>query len=378
MNRLLNYATIFDGYNAPPTPLWNGAAYVRTLGAASFTFSESVSIPINEQYAGTVVFTTSTTGPFRFCLYDSSTSAILESLPITPGVPLTFDFSSGGVVRPDGLGVGITRSTNSEFTGDVMTALTATLTPYIDAYNCDCDCGYPTRTLAELRANVAIAMGYSAQIAALPASVIASINYQLNLQQQLVLADLVEINAIRYFTWNFAAGESKFCTTENLETCRNQLAATRITDAYVVTEGNVITKLFKGIDVRQKASDNPRSTPTRYEVRSCIEIWPPPAAAGKLLVKGSLAHVPMVNNTDVCLVDPVALELRTIAFLKGAKGHPDAGNYSGQYGSYIANLCAESHNDMRYVPQDTWARGCDVPDDILTHLMERRIYETVG
>lgn len=238
--------------------------------------------------------------------------------------------------------------------------------------NCDCDCGYPTKTREEMRSEVAIAMGYAAQLAALPASFEQKVNYQLNLHQRMAAQDIVEINAVRYFSWDVEQGQTKFCTTDNLETCRNVLAATRITEAYIVTDDNVITRLVKGIEYQRYEAGNPASTPSHYEVRSCIEIWPPPDRAMKLVVKGSLAAVDMTADTDTPTVDPDLVVLRTIAFMKAGKGHQDAQLYMGQYRSFIAGLNAEGHTDERYVPGKLrWDR---VRDERLTHLMEPRIY----
>lgn len=242
----------------------------------------------------------------------------------------------------------------------------------IDA-NCDCDCGFPTKTFAEMRQEVLIAMGYSAQLASPPPSVAATINFQLNLQQRLVLQDVQEITSARYFSWAAAAGQTKFCPTDNLETCRKILAATRISEVYIIRDGNLIERLTKGIEFIWKTANNPASIPSHYAVSSCIEIWPAPTEAMLLVAKGTLGHVQMVEDADTTIADPDMVVLRTVAFLKAQKGHEDAQIYMGQYRQSLGLLNSEQHIDMRYIP----GRGHDgARDDILTHVMQRRVYET--
>lgn len=236
--------------------------------------------------------------------------------------------------------------------------------------NCGCDCGYPTKTLGQLTREIAVLMGYSAQLDNLPESFVVSVREHLNLMQQIVVSDISEIANDRYFSWDVAPGEFLFCTSENRETCRNLLLATRITEVYVVRECTIIERLKKGIPFALKSGGNPGSIPSRYEVRSCIEIWPKPTEAMRLVVKGTLAAVDMEDPTDVCMVDPKLLKLRTIAFLKAAKGHPDANNYMGQYDRMVGDLAADSHEDMRYIPGTT----VSVDDERLTRVMDPLIY----
>lgn len=243
-----------------------------------------------------------------------------------------------------------------------------------DTVNCSCDCGYPIETLAQLREKVAIGMGYSSQLASLPASFLRNVDMQLNLQQRLIVTDLLEITGKRYFTWDVAIGQTMFCTTENLETCRNVLRASRISEAWIVYPSNIRQRLIKGISFGMGTSSNPRSLPMRYDVRSCIEIWPPPDREMKLVVFGQLAATDMVNPTDKCTVDATALLVRTLAFLKGQKGHQDASTYAGQYQSYIANLNADSLEDINSIPPSFWDL-VECPHDNLVHVIERSVYE---
>lgn len=237
--------------------------------------------------------------------------------------------------------------------------------------NCDCDCGYPKQTAGELIDNMAIAMGYSSQLARLPESFVKQALYHLNLAQTLVVSDISEIENDRYFSWDVEPGEFMFCPTDTREDCKGILQAARITEVYVVRNCSEITRLKKGIPFVMKGGGNPRSLPSRYEVRSCIEIWPKPEEKLRLVAKGTLAASKIVNRDTVIMVNPTLLELRAIAWMKASKQHADANNYMGQYQALLGEMAADGHEDKRYIP------GTDirVDDDRLTHAMlERKIY----
>lgn len=240
--------------------------------------------------------------------------------------------------------------------------------------NCDCDCGYPTETFKSMQDRVAVEMGYASQLAALQSGVLLQIKNALNFAQRRVVEDITEIQAIRYFSWQLEDGVSKYCTTDNLETCRNQLRAARIYEAYIQNgAGHIITRLIKGIPYDlHSGGDLDRSTPSRYEVRSCIELWPVPTGGQdlKLVVLGQLAAVDMVADADTPSTTPDLIVMRAIAFLKSKKGHPDASDWMSQYRQTIGILNADGFIDERHIPNhvaDRWAER-------LTHVMEPRIY----
>lgn len=252
--------------------------------------------------------------------------------------------------------------------------------------NCDCDCGYETKTFAEMCIEVATAMGYATQLvldgtpterlARLQTGFVALIKQTLNMQQRRVIEDITEIANERYFSWALQDGVTRYCTDDNLETCRNKLRAARIFEAYIInTQGSIISRLVKGIPFDfHSGGDLGKSTPTRYEVRSCIEVWPPPAVSDDnlfLVVRGQLAASDMVDDADTpnCTSDLVVM--RTIAFLKSSKGHSDASDYMSQYRQSIGILNADSHIDERYIPGQVCERWCDR----LTHVMEPRVYD---
>lgn len=236
--------------------------------------------------------------------------------------------------------------------------------------NCGCDCGYPAETAADLISQIAIAMGYSSQLERLPASFVTQALFHLNLAQNLVVTDISEIANDRYFSWDVEPGQFMFCPTEVREECKNILVAARISEVYIVRNCTEITRLEKGIPFKLKDGGNPRSLPTRYEVRSCIEIWPKPDEPLRLVAKGTLAATKITAPESTIMVNPTALVLRAIAWMKASKQHADANNYMGQYQNLLGDMAADTHQDVRYIP------GTDrlYDSDRLVHAMERKIY----
>lgn len=323
---------------------------------------------IGEGYDGTSAFTNSQVGgsvAVEETFENQSPNVNDEFLPspFEMNCPRSIDNAYGPTVRFYGIPGGSEQMPRYNMV--VLIEVDVPDSEYTNPYNCDCDCGYPTKTLAELRSEVATLMGYSSQLAALPPGFSELVRRHLNMMQKMIVADISEIRNDRYFSWDVAIGQTKFCTTENLETCRRLLVATKVREMFFIQAGNIITKLRKGIPFLLHSGGEPSSIPSLYEIRSCIEIWPPPSVTGTLYAKGTLAAVDMVEDGDACSVDEAALVLRTVAFMKANKGHQDANIYMSQYQDYIGSLMSDSHNDMRYIP-----RGCDDPcfsdDDCLT------------
>lgn len=376
MSNLLSVPSNWSSLGSGPPLLWNGTSFANASLAVATTINLlQIAGASGNEVTGVATYT-DTDGAVDtwYLCYGFPGSAISAWITLVNGASVPFSFNSLGAETGPSLFLSTTLP-GSESTPLPTIYYSGVLTitpPYNDIYNCDCDCGYPSETLAQIRAKVASLMGYSAQIAALPASVQLAILTNLNMQQRLVVTDVSEIQNTRYFSWPVAVGETKFCPTENQETCRNLLMATKISEAYFVGAGNVITRLTKGIPFQLYEAANPSSIPSRYDVRSCIEIWPPPVAAGTLVVKGTLAAVDLVNDSDKVMVDPTALLMRTVAFMKSSKGHEDAGNYSGQYWDYIGNLVADTHTDERYIPG--WCMRDPRFEERLTNNMEPRTY----
>lgn len=71
-----------------------------------------------------------------------------------------------------------------------------------------------------------------------------------------------------------------------------------------------------------------------------IELWPIPSAAQTIIFTGLLAVVPMVNDTDPCIIDDMALVLFSAAEQLARKGLPDAQAKGAKAQAYLASLKA--------------------------------------
>lgn len=246
-----------------------------------------------------------------------------------------------------------------------------------DQLNCDCDSTYDTVTKQSLYERVMRRIGYAAQLAKPPPGVQAKVFDYLEEAQNLAMSDFDEIGHTRYFTWDLEVGNRFYGLDENSDICTKQLRHLTIQAIYL-KRGDQWTRLIRGIDPLWFNGGIHNSTPTHYDVRQCLEIWPPTSQEGdQLIVKGQFKKLPFEAADDMSTADPEAIFLRTVAFMKAEKSQPDGQMYAGQYWSYIGNINADLHRDVRYIPSSCPAEfaGWYRYGDRLTRNMDPLIYD---
>jgi hypothetical protein len=85
-------------------------------------------------------------------------------------------------------------------------------------------------------------------------------------------------------------------------------------------------------------------------VRQCIEVFPAPAEAYTLRVKGHFGLGRFTEDTDQCTIDSDLLFLWALANAKNHYRHPDAQDIASQANTYLLELVAAAHGTRRYVP----------------------------
>jgi hypothetical protein len=127
-----------------------------------------------------------------------------------------------------------------------------------------------------------------------------------------------------------------------------------------VKRDDVYYPLAAGIPPEIYSYDQTAGFPLRYEIRSCIELWPiPQDDDATLIVKGHFGLSRFTEDTDQSTVDSELIFTLAIANAKAHYRQPDANNYVAQMETMMQNLVAGSHTTRRYIP------GRDVAPDFV-------------
>jgi hypothetical protein len=234
---------------------------------------------------------------------------------------------------------------------NTVTITTADLT---DEFNCACETVSTFSTLAQLRARTAIQIGYAAQAANLPAGISAEINEYLYSAQKQLYDKYKSLRTERMFKWTMIPGERYYSLTAAEGSCVKQVDPKKITWVGFEDLNQAWYQLIAGINplwyTRAQISTG---WPTRYEIRSCIEIFPAPQAAYTLWIKAHFQLEPFAADGDRTTLDDELVLLFAVANLKSAKGKPDAARAMNQATARLKDLTAANHVLRRYVPGTT-------------------------
>ncbi len=224
------------------------------------------------------------------------------------------------------------------------------------SYNCECDDDYPRKTLLQMRTYLLTRLGYAAQLAAPPPGMTELLNSFLVDAQEQVYRQYKVFRMERYFTWDMMNGVRFYDLLENRDVCTKKLDPRKLTWVGISTGDDFWRPLVCGIKPEYYYSDV-TGFPAYYEIRQCIEVWPPPEGdeVYRLRIKGYFGLSPLVADTDESSIDYEAIQLYALANAKAHYGQPDASNYMQQYRAYVSAVTAGSHHTRRYVPQrDEW------------------------
>lgn len=218
------------------------------------------------------------------------------------------------------------------------------------SYNCSCDDDHPSKTLAQMRTFLAIRLGMAEQVANLMPGVTLELNSYLVDAQEQIYRKYKVFRMERYFTWTMEVGVRFYDLADNIYQCTKKLDPRMINWVGISQGDNFWRPLVCGIRPEFYYGDV-TSIPTHYEIRQCIEVWPPPGDADwKLRIKGYFGLLPLVEDTDVSTIDYELIQLYALANAKAHRGQPDAANYMQQFKDMIRNYTAGSHHTRRYVP----------------------------
>lgn len=221
------------------------------------------------------------------------------------------------------------------------------------SYNCECDDEYPTRTLAQMREFMMIRLGWAAMKDTPLPGVVDTLNAFLQDAQDQLHAEYRLPRLERFFTWDMLPGVRFYDLLENADTCTKKLDPRQLTWVGISDGDNAWRALVCGIPPESYYSQV-SGIPSRYEIRQCIEVWPPPGGdEWRLRIKGYFYSERLEQDDDVASIDYQAVQLFALANAKAHYGQQDAANVMRQAMRYVANVTAGAHHTRRYIPGTT-------------------------
>lgn len=132
--------------------------------------------------------------------------------------------------------------------------------------------------------------------------------------------------------------------------CSKVLDPRRIEGVYISRGDNVWQPLYEGIPPTMYTSKI-QAIPQRYEIRSCIEIWPAPSDnTWQLRIKGDFGLLRFNQPRDVTTIDAHAVYLKALADAQAHYNKPNAALTGQELMMYIKKLTAETSSNMRLFP----------------------------
>lgn len=240
-------------------------------------------------------------------------------------------------------------------------------TPDLNAeFNCECEATSSFATLAALRTRMMIRLGYANQASNPPPGMVALLNEFLqDAQRTLYKAPTGALRTERFFKWTMTPGLRYYGIGNAEGACTKQLDEHKITWVgfqdlnlawYPLAQG-IPPELYTRVGLTV-------GYPSRYEIRSCIEIFPAPRAAYTLWIKGHFGLDPFAADGDQTTIDDELVFLVALGNAKAHYGQKDTNTVLTQAADYRRRLVAGSHATARYVPKG-WSPAPMTPPHFL-------------
>jgi hypothetical protein len=217
--------------------------------------------------------------------------------------------------------------------------------------NCECNVDpYGNVTLADIRQDVLIGLGYAAQLNNPPPGMEELTNYWIKSSQKFLYRKYRALHTKRYYQWPMVVGQRFYGLTSSRSTaCMISLDPARIAGVWCEDSNGSFTPLRAGIPATFYTGVANTGIPCRYAIRQCIEVFPAPAGEYTLWM---LAHAlaRFEQNTDISTIDSELVTLWALAKGKSHYGQPDAGEIAGQAHEYLRDLVSGTHTTKTYVP----------------------------
>lgn len=224
--------------------------------------------------------------------------------------------------------------------------------PDEDTFNCDCEEVSTYDTLTQLRRKMLIRLGYAAMADNPPPGILNEIDQLLNDAQRELYRKNITLRTKRLFKWTMVPGQRFYGFADEEGNCKSIDGDCKIEWVGYEDLNQAWYPLACGIDPTLYTRVNTMTGyPQRYEIRSCIEIWPAPQAAYTLWLKGDFGVTDMTQGTDRPSIPDHAVYLLALGYGLSARNKPNAGQVLTEASNYVLDLVANSHKTARYIPR---------------------------
>lgn len=218
-------------------------------------------------------------------------------------------------------------------------------------YNAACDAGfYYSETLAELRRDLLVRLGYSAQADTPPPGMVDLLDSFLRRGQDFLYRRFAPLQTERWFQWTMVPDERFYGILANTDSCGKKVRYDRISEVWLEDLNGSWSPLTRGINPGLFTNIQQPGIPSRYEIRQTIEVYPAPDQAYTLHVKGHFGLMRFSEDTDICTVDPDLLFLWALGNAKNHYGQPDGADIAQEAQTMLKDMIGDSHGNRRYVP----------------------------
>jgi hypothetical protein len=226
-------------------------------------------------------------------------------------------------------------------------------------FNCECEETSEYATLLALRTRMMVELGFAAQAATPPPGMALLLDSWLRGAQTQLYKKNPSLRTERYFRWTMLEGEGYYGirdndTPEDFEdiTCAKQLNEYEITGVWLEDLNGSWTPLYPGIPAELYTTVDQLGYPSRFEIRSCIEVFPRPNTDGlKLWIRGQMGLEAFVEDSDKTTIDDELVFLWALAKGKAHYGKKDKTEAKQDAITYLLDTVSGKHGTKRYIPR---------------------------
>ncbi len=219
--------------------------------------------------------------------------------------------------------------------------------------NLNCECAgepYGNTTLADIRHDVIIGLGYAAQADNPPPGMTELVDFWVKSSQKYLYRKYRALHTKRFYNWPMQVGSRFYGLTSSRDTaCMISLDPSRISGVWVEDLNGTFTPLVAGIPPTFYTSVANQGIPSRYAIRQCVEVFPAPAGEYVLWM---LAHAlaRFEEDDDVSTIDSELITQWALAKGKGHYRQADAKDVAAMALDYLRDLVRGTHTTHIYVP----------------------------
>jgi hypothetical protein len=224
-------------------------------------------------------------------------------------------------------------------------------------FNCTCESISGYSTLLTLRTRMMRRLGYSAQASNPPPGMADLLDDYLRSAQTILYTKNSALRTERFYRWTMVAGTRYYGVSDQDSageftdiTCGKGLDAYGVSWVGLEDLNGAWYPMSEGIDPVLYTNSTQEGIPSRYEIRSCIEVFPAPNAAYHLWIKGRFELEAFTSDTDRTTIDSELVFLLALGNAKLHYGQADAQATLTQAGNYLSDLKAGKYTTARFIP----------------------------